>query len=86
MYFLERGQMSPYSEWEAEMGTELQLILYHDYLVLAEIPAQPVERTSADLGEDKMQCALCGVVLTCEKDFREPCLFHPGKFEIHQKG
>lgn len=78
--------MSPYSEWEAEMGTELQLILHHDYLVLAEIPAQLVERTSADLGEDKMQCALCGVVLMCEKDFQEPCLFHPGKFEIHQKG
>ncbi|EME80294.1 uncharacterized protein MYCFIDRAFT_78050 [Pseudocercospora fijiensis CIRAD86] len=28
--------------------------------------------------EDRMQCALCGVVFTSEEDFEKPCLFHPG--------
>ncbi|KAF7188317.1 hypothetical protein HII31_10381 [Pseudocercospora fuligena] len=77
-YFLGKGQMSPWSVWQADVGTELQLVLHHDYLVLAEVPAQPVARTLADLREDMMQCVLCGVILTCAEDFQEPCLFHPG--------
>ncbi|KXT00075.1 hypothetical protein AC578_5806 [Pseudocercospora eumusae] len=78
-YFPENGQMYPWSVWEAKMGTELQLVLHHDYLVLAEIPAQPVTRKPAELENNEMQCLLCGVILSCEKEFEEPCLFHPGQ-------